>query len=606
MADVPRPGRKSRAATPSWLATGPIQRRERRRVRWFFAGLLAMIGGIDVVEAFVVHHRLRDQALSNLLPTSVTDGSRTAVVVAGLLLLLLARGMARGKRVAWFLTCVVLAGSAVLHLIKDLDFEQALLAAWVLLGLWWLRPVFQAASDPVALRRGAATLAAGIGLALLEAEAGSLLLRNELRPAVGIRRSLEQIVLAWLGGSVYVPLSERARWFLGSLPWVSGVLLVIGLIQLLRPVAARGGATAAELDRARALARRWGHNPICWLALSPQNSFCWVDQRSVVAYRVSGKVAIALGDPIGPESLAPQAINAFSELCERRDWTPGFYQVETAELYQQMSRVVLPIGSDAIVEVGSFSLEGPERAQLRYAVRRCERELVAFTFQPGAEAWELAAEELREVSSSWMIPERGPELGFSLGRLESLDDPEVMAAIARDRGGRVVAFVSWLPVPRRHGWTLDLMRRRRDAPYGVIEALIVHSIAEARSRNLSEVSLGLAVDLDVSGVRPPAHLRALYRWLGGSGRLQSLRRFKDKFGPRWEPRYLVVNDVGALPVVLAGLGRVHLPAWSWVLWLAVWLRHRLGRWLRKRAVTPGRAGGRSGVAGRPGPATPPA
>jgi phosphatidylglycerol lysyltransferase len=541
------------------IASTASVRLKRRRVRWFFAGLLVAIGAIDVVQALLVHRPLRDRTLEALLPTSVTEGSRTAVVISGLALLLLARGMAKGKRVAWLLTCLVLGASAALDLIKDLDVEQAVLAAWVLLGLWWLRSDFQGGSDRTGLKRGAAVLTLGIGLAVLEAEVGSLLLHNQLSPRVGPLRSVEQLVYSWFGGSAYHPLSARAAWFLDSMPWVSGTLMLIGLVQLLRPVASRAAAPSGEREKARAVARRWAHNPVSWLSLAAGNAFSWVGDQAFVAYRVSGRVAVALGGPIGPPAGHEKAVDAFIELCERHDWTPAFYQVEGEGPYRRRGHTVLPVGSDAVVWAPDFGVEGKERSDLRYALRRCTREGVSFSFHRGDEMWELAGEELRQISASWLARQRGPELGFSMGRLQSIDDSAVTVAAARADDGRMVAFASWLPIARRDGWNLDLMRRCVDAPYGVMEALIAASIFEAAARGLKEVSLGLVPDLEGSGLQPPPGLAGVYGWLRQLERSRSLRRFKEKFGPRWEPRYLAVPDPSALPAVLTALARIHLP-----------------------------------------------
>src|SRR5207237_829649 len=84
---------------------------ERRRVRLFFAGLLVVSGVLDIVGALLVQHQTRTEVLETLLPASITLGGRTGAVLSGLALLLLARGIARGKRVAFRLTLVVLAGS---------------------------------------------------------------------------------------------------------------------------------------------------------------------------------------------------------------------------------------------------------------------------------------------------------------------------------------------------------------------------------------------------------------------------------------------------------------------------------------------------------------
>ncbi len=56
-----------------------------------------------------------------------------------------------------------------------------------------------------------------------------------------------------------------------------------------------------------------------------------------------------------------------------------------------------------------------------------------------------------------------PEMGFTLGGLQEMDDPEVRCLIAVDEQRTVHGVTSWLPVYRDGrvvGWTLDFMRRR--------------------------------------------------------------------------------------------------------------------------------------------------
>jgi lysylphosphatidylglycerol synthetase-like protein (DUF2156 family) len=172
---------------------------------------------------------------------------------------------------------------------------------------------------------------------------------------------------------------------------------------------------------------------------------------------------------------------------------------------------------------------------------------------------------LLEVSGSWLGRGRGPELGFSLGSLATLRDPSITVGLAYDIEHRLQAFVSWLPVPARRGWTLDLMRRRPDSPRGVMELLIARSIEEAAHRGLDEVSLGLAplaiTSADSDGIANRV-LRSVYGRLDRFRRSRSLRQFKSKFAPEWEDRYLAVPTAAALPEVLVALLRAHLPALS--------------------------------------------
>ena len=534
--------------------------------------MLVAIGCLDLVEALIAPHWLRSLLVITLLPDSLTVGGRTGIVVAGLGLLLLARGIARGKRIAWQLTLGLLLASVVFHLVKDLDFEDALLDAWIAVGLWWLRHHFQAESDPTSVRRGVAALAAGVGLAVVYAAAGSWLLQAELSR------------LSTLHRPDYHAMAARAVWFNNSLPWVAGGLVLVGLLQALRPVLAER-AQESDRERLRELVGRCGHNPVSYLALFGPTSHFWAGDDACVAYSVVGRVAIALGDPISCARSAAPAAAQFLAFCDQQAWTGAFYQVEAAQAFSGVGVTTVPIGSDAVVPARGFSLGGKERAGLRYAVHHCERLGMRFTFLPAPAAWDSFGGAMTDVSGSWLGRGKGPEMGFSLGTLATLSDPAITVGLAHSAEGRLEAFVSWLPAPGRRGWTLDLMRRRPDGPRGVMETLITRSIEEAARRDLEEVSLGLAPLAITSGESDRITdrvLRRAYESLDRFRRSRSLRQFKSKFAPRWEERYLVVPDAAALPEVLVALLRAHLPRLS-----PLSVRLRLGRRpsapLRRRA-----------------------
>lgn len=555
-------------------------RAERRRIRWFFAGLLIISAVLDVVDALLVLHRSRSQVLEGLLPSSITLGGRTGAVLTGLALLLLAGGIARGKRVAFRLTVAVLVLNIGFDLVKDLDFEGASLLAWILFGLWWFRHHFEADSDPSRVRWGMAVLAGGIALTLLYAVFGAEVLSNQLAPETGPVQTLESLLQALVGNPTrYRALTERASWFLGTLPIISYLFVLFALLQLLRPVFAPR-AMAGERARVHRLVMTWGRNHISHLAVSGAVSYHWFDEEGCVAFTLEGRTALALGDPICPPDLTRHGLEDFSGYCDRQDWIPAFYQVDSPAEYRAIAFTLVPIGSEALIQTRTFGLQGKERHDLRYSVKRCEKEGVRFVFVSGPQALDAHARELQEVSGRWLQTRRGPELSYSLGTVSTLGDPDITVGLAFAAGGRLDAFVSWLPVPARKAWTLDLMRRRPDSAYGVMEALIVQSIQRAAGEGIEEVSLGVAPRVITATDAPAATDRALRAMFWGLDRFQrsrSLHHFKAKFTPCWEDRYLAVPGPSTLPEVLIALVRAHLPPLSAA---TVWVRSTLGSMLR--------------------------
>lgn len=518
-----------------------------RWIRRFFGGLLAIIGCFDVVGSLTSHHPLRSQVLESLLPADVSFGGRTGTVIAGLLLLLLAFGVGRGRHAAWQLTMVALVASAVFHVFKDLDVEEAALAAWVAAGLWWMRRHFRAGADMKNVRRGLAVLFAGVLLAAVYGIAGVWLLQTELRPGFDLPLAALNFVRALAQQSAaYDALSDRAAWFLGSLPWIAYALVLLGLVLVLRPVVAPA-AGPGDRERLRRLVARWGASPISHLALHGPSSTFWIDDSACVAYSVRGATAIALGDPIAPPGRHAEVVRGFMRHCDGRGWNCAFYQVARDGPYRALGFTMVPVGVDALVRAGDFDLKGRRRSSVRYAVKHCERLGVKFAFTTGPEALALHSHQIVDVSGSWLGGRKTPEHGFSVGKLATLHDPDIVVGLAFDARDELQGFVSWLPIPARSGWSLDLMRRRPDGVAGVMEALIAASLREATARGVKEVSLGL-VPFDLQGA--PA---GLFR------KTRSLRHFKAKFASEWQDRYLAVSSAAAVPEVLLALLMVHLP-----------------------------------------------
>jgi lysyl-tRNA synthetase class 2 len=114
---APTSGDGERPAGP--VAIRPPDRRHQRRWVPVVAGWLALLIGLaDVIEGAVpslyAHYRLH--RIFDLAPGTLTNLTRTADVLTGLLLLMLSHGLRRRKRRACRAVILLLIASAVIHL----------------------------------------------------------------------------------------------------------------------------------------------------------------------------------------------------------------------------------------------------------------------------------------------------------------------------------------------------------------------------------------------------------------------------------------------------------------------------------------------------------
>jgi phosphatidylglycerol lysyltransferase len=355
-------------------------------------------------------------------------------------------------------------------------------------------------------------------------------------------------------------VTRFGRYFADSIYVVGAGTLGYATLLLFRPVLVRRPASAAERGRASGIVEAWGHTSLARFTLLPDKSYFFSPGGSVIAYVTKGRTAVTLGDPIGPpEDLAP-ALQAFQAFCRRNDWAPAFYQVQPEQLaaYRQAGLSLLHVGDEAVVDLPAFSLEGGGFRSVRRSVNSLTKSGHRAEFHP-APLPDSLLRELRGVSDEWLSLMHGREKRFSLGWFddEYLRDTPILAVRAPD--GTLLAFANVLPEYRKNECTADMMRRRREVPPGTMDFLFVHLFQWARDHGYASFNLGLSA---LSGVgdapddpRIERTLHYLYEHVDQFYNFKGLHAFKDKFDPRWEPRYLAYPGAASLPGVALALIR---------------------------------------------------
>src|SRR5204863_225416 len=128
-------------------------------------------------------------------------------------------------------------------------------------------------------------------------------------------------------------------------------------------------------------------------------------------------------------------------------------------------------------------------------------------------------------------------------------EPETVFAVAR-HGATIGGFLHL--VPSAHGYSLGAMRRDPATPNGLMEYLIIETLAWARDECADELSLNFCVFADLLA-DPEGRLQNAARGVLRAGdrvfQLERLLRFSRKFSPEWRPRYVCVERLTDLPLV---------------------------------------------------------
>jgi len=536
--------------------------RQRARLRWTatllvgLTGLASLLGGLFPS----VLGQLRE------LTGSPTPGSllagRVVVVQAGLLLLLTARLLARGSRGAWTAATTASAGVLVAEALREHLGPAGVLAGLSLVLLLSTRSAYRL--RVTAGRRGRRLLVPGVaavGLIVFALTAYTEL--DALTGSLGGRVSQILRSLVFAPGGVHLE-QDAVEAYVFALR-AGAALVLIALVWALRRD--RSGLLAGR-DAARELAERYGRSSTAPLLALPDNArLPLLDGQALAGLAVRNGVAISLGLPAAPAGREVDALVELVQHCEQAGWTPALLALDDRqrEIAAAQGFSAQKIGEEAFLDVDGFSTVGKRRSNVRHSVTRARKDGVVVLRYDGATRTSRRDAQLSAISAAWLADKGGPELGFTLGRfdLDRLDDQEVyVALVGLDTvDEQAVGFVTWLPYDGGAAAVLDLMRRGDRVPPGVMETLVVDSLADFAARGRAVASLG-GVPLAATSERTD-RTSQLLGWLYEHGNAvyaaKGLFKFKDKFDPRWEPMYLAYPRAADVPRIGLAALRAFLP-----------------------------------------------
>jgi phosphatidylglycerol lysyltransferase len=525
-------------------------------------------------------------ALCHVLRANLHSPRPDAVLLSSLpvlLTLVFADGLRRGRRAAWWGAIVTQVGFAAVilgDLLAAADRGRVVSAGLLLMTppvalailLLATRRVFAVPAVAGTYRR---TLLVGGVLfvgALAVHTAMVMVLRDDFVP----QGTLSGAVLDFLARLAPTPLVARPSLVpdtatAAGLAGAIAPLFWLLLLGVLLPTfwhRVRGQSEPDDRRAARRILRAHGGGTLSYQTMWSGHRYWFTDDGSAyVAYRVVAGVALTTAGPVGPPTARPAAVAGFASYCDRQAWIPCFYSVtdEQAEQYDRMGWQRLHVADEAVLDLTGLAFTGRRWQDIRTARNRAARANLEAVWCSLRHVDPSILDQVQQMSREWLATKGLPEMGFTLGRVDEALDDDVRCLIAMDGTGRVHAMTSWLPVHLGGaivGWTLDLMRRRRDGQPGAVEFLIATAAEQFQREGVTLLSLsGTPFTIVTEG---SSH--AATRLMVGAGRIlepvygfRSLLMFKAKFQPTYRPLYLTYPDAAALPAIGNAVGRAYLP-----------------------------------------------
>ena len=492
----------------------------------FFAGVILILS--SAVPALVE----RIKIARNFISIPILQFSKRTSMAIGIMLLILSKGIYDKVRSAYKSTIVLLILGALLTFIKGLDFEEAIILIVISLLLFSSKDNFYRETAPI--------------------KAKNIILMFIITAVMSIIYGF--IGYTFHGHFKYTFLDGKKYIFIEAVIIFLTVWVLMALFLIIRVKRFKFIYPEEEdlKELEKFLEKNKGNIMTHLLFLRDKYFYYTEDKQLLIPFATIRDKLVVLGEPIGNQEFLREAIGEFREFADRYAMIPVFYEIsdKNFSLYHDFGYDFLKLGEEAIIDLNEFNLSGKKKKDLRLAKNKVESGELEFKIVNSPFSDDLF-DELKEVSDEWLAHRE--ERGFSLGWFNK-DYLNRSPIAIMSQNNHIMAFASLMPLYDNETMSIDLMRSKNEIPNGTMDALFIELMEWSKRGGYSKFNLGMA-PLSNVGVNPySANLEKLIKNLYQRGNkiysFSGLRKYKEKFQPKWESRYLVYPKGSNISILL--------------------------------------------------------
>jgi phosphatidylglycerol lysyltransferase len=528
--------------------------------RLFPAFLVFALGVINILSVITPPIAGRLRLLNEFIPLRSIYATNVMVLLIGMILLVTATFLIQGLRNAWILAMVLSTLSLFGHLFKALDYEEAILAASVLIILIASMKQYRLKTNERLLHLGIKTTVLIFLAVIIFGFIGFYFIDKR---HFGIDFNWRQSLLFACRNFLLIndegikPLTRFGHefiWMAHLLGFTAWSFLVFTMV---KPYFHRKRHLPTSQQKAHELVERFGDSPVDHFKTYRDKLFYFSEKfEAFIAYRIANGFAIVLEEPVCADNCKIPVLQEFDRHCHKMGLKTAFYRVDETGIsyFNYLKKRKLLIGQEAVLELDKFTLEGREKKSLRNALNSLNKKGYS-PFICSAPLSKTLVTELKQVSDEWLNHYKKKEIVFSQGVFDEKEIAQQDVIIIRDETDKLKAFLNIIPDFAPEECTYDLIRKTADAPGGCMDALIIELVKYAKEKKLKWLNLGL---VPMAGIEQPGNtaerlIRYAYEKIKRFRHYTGLREFKEKYATTWVNKYLVYEndfDLIQLPAAL--------------------------------------------------------
>lgn len=505
------------------------------------------IGGAILLFSGAVPSEVpRMQWLQHFVPLPVIEMSHFFASLVGAALLVLASGLQRRSDGAYHLTIALLVFGILFSLLKGADFEEASILSVMLIALIPCRNEFHRKAS----------------------------LMDQFFSARWVTLIIMVLASAvWLGMFSYghVEFQKELWWqfslmgdgprYMRAMVAVLGFAVIVGLLKLIRPKQKETKEPdEKELLIAKGISSGSPSSLSNLVLLGNKELIINESNSSFIMFAREGQNWVTFGDPVGPADEAEELIWEFYEECSNQGYGPMFYQVgeRYLEQYLDLGLTLYKLGEQARIGLPGFDPEKSIHNKVWSGYQELEQQDYSFEIIP-QESVASYLPELKAISDASLISRNKKERGFSVGYFDKGYLSQFPIAVVR-KGDNLLAFANILEGADKYELTTDLLRYRPEAPAGIIDYMLIHTMLWGKQEGFEWFNLGMAPlsGMDEHDFSPGWNKLADFVYTYGENiyGFKKVRRYKSQFNPTWEPKFLVGPGGWSMPRALSNLTNI--------------------------------------------------